>query len=268
MTSPDAPPPPTPRGRPGLGSRGFTLLEISVTFALLALMLSFVYQTLSNTVLGAAIISEDLEAPKVETAILDEIIRDLRFVYFRQGQLKADAGFWGRSRTPNGVDGDRIDFLTCRESRRAELEDTNQAQVSAPLVEVGYACRPSEQYDRMLELWRREDYFTDDDPTDGGKFDLVYDKIRSFDLTYYASGEEREQGEKPLDEWDSKIQHKLPFAIVLRMTYDVKPPPKNEKGSRANQGPLPNSVRRIILFKPATSVAIDAAMDAGMSTMR
>lgn len=268
MTAPAAPPPPSPRGRPGLGSRGFTLLEISVTFALLALMLSFVYQTLSNTVLGAAIISEDLEAPKVETAILDEIIRDLRFVYFRQGQLKADAGFWGRSRTPNGVDGDRIDFLTCRESRRAELEDTNQAQVSAPLVEVGYACRPSEQYDRMLELWRREDYFTDDDPTDGGKFDLVYDKIRSFDLTYYASGEEREQGEKPLDEWDSKLQHKLPFAIVLRMTYDVKPPQKNEKGSRANQGPLPNSVRRIILLKPAASVAIEASMDAGMSSMR
>jgi len=263
------PPRPVAVRRPASSARGgFTLLEVAVTITVLALMLTFVYQTLSNTIRNSASLSEDLEGPKVETAILDELVRDLRFVYFRPGQFKADAGFWGRSRSPNGLDGDRVDFLTCRESRRAELEDTNQAQVSAPLVEVGYACRPSDQYDRMLELWRREDYFTDDDPTDGGKFDLVYDKIRSFDLTYYLPTDERQADDKGLEEWDTKVQHRLPYAIVLRMTYEVRPPPKGTKGSRATDGPPAGSVRRIILLKPALSVPVETAMDTGMTSMR
>lgn len=260
MTAPTAP--------AAAARRGFTLLEVSVTITIMALMLLFVYQTLSNTIRNSTSLNEDLEGPKVETAILDELIRDLRFVYFRPGQFKADAGFWGRSRTPNGLDGDRVDFITCRESRRAELEDTNQAQVSAPLVEVGYACRTSDQYDRMLELWRREDYFTDDDPTDGGKFDLVYDKIRSFDLSYYLPGDERGDDDKGLEEWDTKIQHRLPYAIVLRMTYDVRPPPKGDRSGRGAQGPPASSVRRIILLKPALSVPVETAMDSGMSSMR
>lgn len=245
---------------------GFTLLEVVIAVSLLALMLTFVYESLSNTLRTREAITEELEAPKIETAILDELMRDLRFIYYRPGLLPADAGFWGRSRTVNGSDGDRMDFLTCRDSRRALLEDTNQTLMNSPLVEVGWACRPSDTYDRMLELWRREDYFVDDDPTDGGMFDLVYDKLRSFDLRYYKPGEERDESDNGLEEWDTKTTHRLPYAIVLNMKYDVAPPPP---GDRGRQPPPAKSVRRIILLKPAQSVAPDAtSMDSGMSTMR
>jgi prepilin-type N-terminal cleavage/methylation domain-containing protein len=246
-------------------ARGFTLLEICVVVAMLSLMSLFVSQILLNTIRGRDTLTEDLEGPKMETAILDEFIRDLRFVFFRPLLRADDAGFWGRNRTINGHDADRIDFMTCRQSRLAELEDTNQSQVNAPVIEVGWACRPSDTDERLLELWRREDYFVDDEPTDGGKFNLVSDKIYKFDLRYYPPTEDRAEGDNGLDEWDSKVQHKLPYAIVVSLEYFVQPPSKEK-----DLPPRPGNVRRIILLTPARSIVPDAAMgmDSGMTSMR
>lgn len=245
-------------------ARGFTLIEIMVTIFLVALIVTFVYQMLANAIRSRDEIRDGLEGPKLETAILDEIIRDLRFVYFRAGQLPADAGFWGRDRKVAGREADRVDFLTCRRSRLAQLEDTNQSLVNAPLIEVGYACRDSEKYPGLIELWRREDYFVDDDPTDGGRYDLVYDKLWVFNLQYYPPGEDRTQNDAALEEWDTKVQHKLPYAIVVTMEYYVLPPAEGR-----NREPPTGRVRRIVLLTPARSVPPDAAaMDTGMTSMR
>ena len=241
-------------------ARGFTLLEISVAVLILALMMTFIYTVLINTIRSREALTEGLEGPKIDQAIMDQIMGDLRFVYYRQGQLPADSGFWGRSRQMNGTDADRVDFLTCRTSKLAELEETSQAQVNAPIVEVGYACRQNDANPRWLELWRREDYFVDDDPTDGGRFDLVYDKIRRFNLHYYPPTEERGDNDNALDEWDTKIQKKLPYAIVLTIQFDVREPVTDQP-----QG----LVRRIVLLTPARSLPPDSgAMDSGMSAMR
>jgi prepilin-type N-terminal cleavage/methylation domain-containing protein len=241
--------------------RGFTIVEVMVTMVVLSMLLTFVVQILFNTVRTRDWIREDLEGPKIESAILDEIIRDLRFVYYRTGQFPADAGFWGRSRNINGKSGDRLDFLTCRRSRLAELEETNQAQVNAPLVEVGYACRASETHPELLELWRREDYFADDDPTDGGRFDLVYDRVREFELKFYLPPEVRQEDDDGLEEWDSKVQHKLPSAIVVRLLYDVRVPSASD---RKPLGPAQGRVRRVILLAPSRSVP---PADTAMGTM-
>src|SRR5262245_34131659 len=98
--------------------RGFTLIEVPLVSFLRALLVTFLYGILANTQRTRDTIREELEGPKAETAILDELIADLRFVYFRPGLLTGDAGFWGHpsTRTPNG---DRLDFMTCRRSRHA-----------------------------------------------------------------------------------------------------------------------------------------------------
>jgi prepilin-type N-terminal cleavage/methylation domain-containing protein len=244
-------------------SRGFTLIEIMIAFLILGMMMSFVYEIMNNAVRSRNAITEGLEGPRIENAVLDEIIRDLRFVYYRPGQFPADAGFWGRDRQVSGKDGDRIDFLTCRASRTAELEEAQeQRQVNAPLVEVGYACRPNDENNEWIEIWRRERYFVDDDPTDGGRYDLVYDKVRRFDLRYYPPPEERSEGDNGLEEWDTKVQHKLPYAIVVTLQFDVREPISKDQPQA--------KVRRIVLLTPARSVPPDAAMTgtpAGMTGM-
>lgn len=239
-------------------ARGFTLLEVAVAITLLSLTMTFVYQILMNTIRTRDATIDGLEGPKIDNAITDQLIKDFRFLYWRPGQLPADSGFWGR-RT-NVSDASRVDFITARTSRVAQLEEASAAVGNAPLVEVGYAPRRNESAGRgrWIELWRRESYFVDDNPTEGGMYDLLYDKVRRFDLKYYALPEERAKEDQGLDEWDSKVLHKVPYAVVVTLEYDVR-----EAGAD-NEEPQ-GKVKRIILLTPARDVPVDAAM-AGMTT--
>jgi len=235
---------------------GFTLIELVIAITIVSIMAVGVAQTLWRDVATRDMILEELEPPKVEDAILDMVARDLRFLYYRAGLLPADAGFWGRTKQMNGIDADRIDFITARTSRIATLEDATSGQPGdSPLTEVGYACRPNDANTRWLELWRREDYYVDDDPTDGGRFSLIYDKIRRFSLRYYAAPDETDSAARTTDsgreEWDSKQIHKVPYAIILDLQYDVREPAVEEPQAK---------VTKIFLLKPGRSLPLEAAM--------
>jgi hypothetical protein len=233
---------------------------MSVAITLLALTVTFIYQILWNTVRKKDAIREGLEGPSIEQAILDQIMRDFRYIYYRAGQFPADAGFWGRSKQLGGKDADRVDFLTCRSSKVTTLEDADQPTGDSPVSETGYALKPNDRVPQWLELWRREDYFVDDDPTDGGRFDLLYDKVRSFELRYFPVPEEN-RDVKGLEEWDSKVQKKIPYALILRLEYDLKEPPTDEPQGR---------LVKILVMRTARSLPPEAgmAMDTGMTGMR
>ena len=229
---------------------GFTLVELSVALAILGLIVTFVYEVLWNAVKSRDIITEGLESPKVDNAIFDQLARDFRYLYYQTGQLPGDAGFWGRDRQISGMDADRVDFVTARKSRIAELEEATSSPGDSPLTEVGYVCRANDTNNQWLELWRREDYFIDDDPTDGGKFSMVYDKIRRFSLRYFPLPEDNGDTQG-IPEWDSKTNHKVPYAIILDMSYDVREPAVSEPQTR---------MTKMILIKPATSLPPDTGM--------
>ena len=250
----------SPRHR--AGRSGFTLIEVAVAITLLSLTMTFIYQILANTIRCRDTTVEGLEAPKIDQAITDQLIKDFRFLYWRPGQLPADGGFWGRE-TNSTVNADRVDFVTARTSRVAQLEESSSAVGNAPLVEVGYAPRPNETAGKgkWVELWRRESYFVDDNPTEGGMYDLIYDKIRKFDLKYYNLPEERAKDDGGSPEWDTKLLHKLPYAVVLTLEYDVREP------ADPNAEPQ-GKVKRIILLTAARDVPLDAAMGAAMTPAR
>ncbi len=242
--------------------RGFTLIEVSVAIAILAMLMTFVYAILGNTVRVKDVARDRLEAPKIANAVLDQVFKDFRFLYYRAGQLPGDSGFWGRDRKVAGADGDRVDFLTSRTNRVATLEDASGPTAESPLGEVGYACRASDTHPGLLELWRREDYFVDDDPTDGGTYSMVYDRLKSFDLRYYPLPEENTEKDG-FPEWDSRTLKKVPYAIILTMHYYLK----DVEDLRGRDAPEPQKVLRILLLKPARSLPADAGMgmDAGMA---
>lgn len=242
---------------PGLGGRrGFTLIEVSITITLLAMVVTLVYQLLFAAVKKRDAIHDGLAGPKVEQAILDQILRDFRFVYYRAGQMPGDAGFWGRAKQSGPRDADVVDFLTCRPSKVATLEDADQPAGDAPLSEVGYALRTNADRGEWLELWRREDFFVDDDPTAGGKYALLYDKVRSFRIRYFPVPEENHD-EKGLEDWDSKVQKKVPYAMILTLEYDLDgPPPPRPEGKLV----------KVIILRAGRSLPPDAGMS-GMSGM-
>lgn len=245
------------------GARGFTLIEVVVAMAILAFTMSAVYQTVSLTHNTREVIESRLEAPKQAAAMLDQVFRDFRYVYYREGLFPSGAGFDGKSHSLSGRDADRVDFVTARTSRHAELEDapSSSSKADSPLTEVGYAVRQGEgQY---LELWRREDYWVDDDPTNGGQYSLITDRLHSFRLRYFPVPEENTDP-KGLEAWNTTTTRKLPYAVMLELQYWERPIPEGVR-----EPPKPQKVLRILVLKAGRSLPLEAAMgmDAGMTGM-
>jgi len=208
-----------PRRTPPEG--GFTLIELIISIALLSMIMGLMYQSLSQTLSKRELVQDELRGPKVANAILAQIFKDFRYIYY--GGLTGDTGFRGKSVSQSGMDADRVAFVTARRTRTVGTEDDGrrgEEDRESPLTEVGYACRPNPDQPQWLELWRREDYFVDSKPTEGGFYSLVYDKIRNFRLRYYPRPEEATE-KQGLEEWDSATKKGIPYAILLKIEFDV-----------------------------------------------
>jgi prepilin-type N-terminal cleavage/methylation domain-containing protein len=229
---------------------GFTLLEITVAATVLALVVAFVYSLLGNTVRGTDMVRKGLESPKVQNAILGQIFRDFRYIWWPD--FAGNGGFVGANRSVGGKDADKVDFVSARRTRLARLEESGDKDPGeSPLSEVGYAVRSNDEHGEWLELWRREDFFVDDNPTEGGIYSLVYDKIRKFDLVYYPNPKEL-TGDKGLDEWDSRVRRGIPYAIIVQIDFDVGEPP-----GRGEQAADPHKIVRIILLRAGAEDVVE-----------
>ncbi|MHC5010075.1 MAG: prepilin-type N-terminal cleavage/methylation domain-containing protein [Planctomycetota bacterium] len=227
--------------------RGFTLLEVMVAITIVAVVVAFVYQILQNAVRGQNMVRDGLRAPKIQNAILGQIFSDFRYLYW--DGFTGDTGFIGRNRDISGKEADNIDFVTARPSRVARSEGASDRDaVPSPLTEVGYALRPNPDNGDWLELWRREDWFIDDDPVKGGKYSLIYDKITRFSLLYYPTPEDNVDG-KGVDEWDTRLKKKLPYAIILEISFVVDEPSDDDADTQDE------FIMRIITLKGAYNVA-------------
>ena len=231
---------------------GFTLLELMIAIAMLVSLSMLMAQVIGGTTQGAEIANENLRAPKFQNAIFSQIFKDFRYIYW--GGFTANGGFRGKAGTRGGKDADVVNFVTARTTRTVGTEEDGQRREedrTSPLTEVGYACRNNDEDSDYIELWRREDYFVDDKPTEGGQYSLVYDRVRTFRLRYYPIPEEA-QVKEGLEEWDSVQRKGIPYAILLRIDFDVKPPDKNVRLDRNDEDY--ETIYRIILLRGAYSV--------------
>lgn len=239
--------------------RGFTILEVMVALTVLATVVMFVYQILQNAVRGEQMVREDLRKPKVENAVLRQIVGDFRYLYW--DGFSGNTGFIGRSRTIGGMEADSIDFVTARRSRTAHtVEGESRELPPSPVTEVGYALRQNDSNPEWMELWRREDWFVDDDPLSGGKYSPIYDKIRKFEMFYFPIPE-LQTDPKGLEEWDSRLKGSIPYAIFLEIKFDVE--------SQRPDGDYEDTsefVSRIIILRNAYSIKREGAPGQGDGT--
>ncbi len=229
---------------------GFTLIELSIAVALLAMIMGLMYQMLGSTIEKRNIVQDSLKGPKVANSILAQVFKDFRYIYW--GGLVGDTGFRGKAIRLAGMDADRVSFITARRTRTIGSEDDGQRSNDAresPLTEVGYACRPNPKHAHWLELWRREDYFVDQAPTEGGYYTQVYDKIRNFRMRYYPTPEEAVDREG-LEEWDSAQKKGIPYAILMKIEFDVSEPVEGSEYVKDNIDPI----HRIILLRGGYNV--------------
>lgn len=245
-----ADPAPTPVRRP---AAGFTLLELMISITILVFLSAIMGQIITGTMRGADAANEQLRAPKMANAIFQQIFKDFRYIYY--GGLTGDAGFRGTNDSLGGKDADKVDFITTRRTRTIGADDsgrlTEKDRIS-PVTEVGYALRHSDTNPGYRELWRREDYFVDDKPAEGGQYSLVYDRVRSLSFRYFPIPEQA-QVREGLEEWDASQKKGLPYAILMRLEFDV-PGNNPESGREQIEQSEPQVIFRIILLRGAYSV--------------
>jgi len=116
-----------------------TLIEISVAITILSVVVALMYGVIDGTIRGASKAREGLKTPKVANAVLGQIFKDFRYIYW--GGLSGDAGFLGKNGTLAGMDADKVSFITARRTRLtgSEADGVRAAdERTSPLTEVGY----------------------------------------------------------------------------------------------------------------------------------
>jgi prepilin-type N-terminal cleavage/methylation domain-containing protein len=193
---------------------GFTLIEVLLAAAVTAMVMTTVGLVFAGSEQArheVAMLSESTEAgPRILTLLE----RDLHALWTLN--VKGNKVLRGRNLDIAGIDADRIDFLTTTDPIEPVLDASGQPR-KPPVCEVGYWLKRNERYPDLLELWRREDPMIDEDLLTGGQFQLVHDRLKSFNVTWYETlGVQAEE----LHEWDSGQRDELPRRLKIELTIE------------------------------------------------
>lgn len=201
-----------------LGARAaFTLVEVLVVLLIVSGIMLAMTQLLEAARISRDTIHNIQETQLAGPAIMDLIERDLRALvaYDRP----PDQLLRIKNRVILGHDADRIDFLTSTDSVVATEIDRNFLR--ADINEVGYMLRVNPKDDEFLELYRREDFFVDEEPFDGGAYTFLHDHVKHFEIQVF---EEDGRDAKPIEEWGVREdQVGLPKRIEIRLTLEIAP---------------------------------------------
>lgn len=205
------------------GRAGYTLIEIMVGIALLAMFLSGIYTVAIGTLKAKQAIQETAAVYTAGPRILDLVESDLRGAYLTG--VKDLKAFKARRESRGGADVTLLDLVTTSNSKVSMTVDDRE--VRSDVTEVGYRVRESDQFPGVLELFRREQFFFDEDPLKGGSYFLVYDRVRSFRIDFFEPPDDgrvtssRAETEG-LPDWDAEEKKALPYSA--RITLELAPP--------------------------------------------
>jgi len=203
-------------------SSGFTLIEMLVTLAIMSLVMMALQVSLQSTLLTHDDVALEIASVREGPKILDVIERDLRSLH--SYNIKDKKVLRGETQRHAGLRGDRIDFLSNVDSvtrvKDPESSNSEPKMVASDVNEVGYRLRAHPQSSDFMQLYRREDLFVDEEPLEGGRYELLHDRITRFEVSYQDQlGEDGEVEE----EWNMEERKKLPAAIIVDLELQAQP---------------------------------------------
>ena len=197
--------------------RGFTLIEMVISVALMTLILAAAYGCLRSGILSQKLVDTRIDAFQNARVALNMMTADLRGAC----RLSAAFEFLGMNREIAGAEADNLDFATHHYTPRAAGE--------GDFCEVSYFLRKNPGAG-SLTLFRRRDATPDAEPLAGGVEEPLAEGVQSFRLEYY-------DGYKWHDEWgDPQGKRKgqpelsgrsnlsgLPDAVRITLSIRVSP---------------------------------------------
>ncbi|HTE05661.1 MAG TPA: prepilin-type N-terminal cleavage/methylation domain-containing protein, partial [Planctomycetota bacterium] len=160
--------------------RGFTLIEVMVALSIMSLIMVALYTTLNMALRTRDQLEIDAQVARLGPQILDLVENDLRRAWLMN--IDGDKVFLGETRTVNGEPADSLTFLTTVDStvtRRVE-----DREISSDICETGYRLRTNPKNPDVMELWRRQSFHVDEKPLEDGVYELVHDRVISFQVRY------------------------------------------------------------------------------------
>jgi prepilin-type N-terminal cleavage/methylation domain-containing protein len=208
---------------------GFTLLEVILATTLFALLMSSYYVVFLNVSQLEEYARAQRAYSAVGPAVLDLMEDDLQSLYSPPQALNAFP-FRGEDDSRGSEPADRFDFVTQRPSIHKEEFFENRVPLSSPVNEVGYRLARGDG--EVRRLYRREGFYADSSPLQGGDFYEIYDRVLALDVVYvgYAAEEEERRSQETLgrhaletfESWNSEERRALPTALIVTLT--VEPP--------------------------------------------
>ncbi|MHC4731621.1 MAG: prepilin-type N-terminal cleavage/methylation domain-containing protein [Planctomycetota bacterium] len=234
--------------------RGFTLIEIIIATSLFSLLMASYYTVVMNVMILEEHARDQRAFASVGPAILDLVEDDLLSVYTHPRALNAYP-FRSEDESLASQAADEMNFVVTRDSIHREEFHENDTWIRSPINEVGYKLtRADSSFGDVRKLYRRETYYVDSTPLQGGDYYEVYDRIIAFDIQYVGYPvEETERtdqdtmGENRYDtfeSWDSEERRFLPTAAIVTLT--VEPPQLAGRTARGDELPERRTFVRVI----------------------
>ncbi len=190
---------------------GFTLIEIMLAVLILGIVMAVVIGVVVSTLKAQERIEEITASSELGPAMLSQIRRDLEGAFLPQADAPCFAAV---DRKASDGDRDRIDFVTVGMAYGAEEEDGEAFFHS--VNETGYQVLDNPKEPGVGILVRREDLFLDEEPLKGGRLTEMYDRVKSFNLSFW-------DGEKWVPDWaNARDGNLLPAAVKIELKLLVK----------------------------------------------
>jgi type II secretion system protein J len=190
--------------------RGFTLLEILISIAILVMLMIGIYGVYTSNLGAIHWAGQKSEVFQMARIALDRMTKDLEsaFVASEISNEKTRLGMIGENQEIEGKPADRLDFTTLSHLVLDEREP------GTDLCEVGYKLVEDPDEGGFV-LYRRDDGSLDDNLREGGSSHELARRVTSLNITYRdVYGEE-------FDNWDTvagKPGSDLPSLIFIRLT--------------------------------------------------
>jgi len=209
---------------------GFTLIEIMIATFLFSGLMAMYYDVFTGVMDLEQYARESRAFSSVGPAILDLIEDDADSLYVSPAALDAFP-LRGLDQDLSGMPADRIAFVTQRASIHQEEFYGRDQWLRSPINEVGYRLARGRPGSTARRLYRREGYYVDESPLDGGDYYEVYDRVAGFDIRYagYRAEESERTSQEDLgrhqletfESWDTEQRKAVPTALIVTLTVEA-----------------------------------------------
>jgi type II secretory pathway component PulJ len=249
------------RAGEGFQNGGFTLIEMVISGAVAALIISAGYMCLNAAIAGQKLIEPRAEAIQKARVTMALITADLRSAC----TLSKDYEFLGMARTLGELQADNLDFATHNYVPRRENE--------GDYCQISYFVE-KESGTGDLTLYRRRNPVIAIDPLSGGSRELIARGLRGIRFEYFDGYDWYDSwGETDPKKKDRKTADSAPnltgMPEAVRVTVWFNPNPK--KKPKAAESPVATSDETIpseppLVFQTVARLNLTAASQSGFST--